>query len=192
MTLARPSNMRGWLMAATLLPTAPEVVSLPRSSASAAIALSRAFARAIAAGGALLITVHDVLTVIPHYAAFAFAIGTELGAPADRQLFFAFYAKTNTHILTHDSLTGSTSYSSSLLETTAYSARSSEPIPLWTLRTRANVNEMVAPGPPPLRGHRELTVSSPPGRPGSVSPWPGVSFTVARELTVSSPPGRPG
>ena len=35
-------------------------------------------------------------------------------------------------------LTGSTRYSSSLLETTAYSARSSEPIPLWTHRTRAN------------------------------------------------------
>ena len=35
-------------------------------------------------------------------------------------------------------LTGSTRYSGSLLETTAYSARSSEPIPLWTLRTRAN------------------------------------------------------
>ena len=35
-------------------------------------------------------------------------------------------------------LPGSTRYSGSLLETTAYSARSSEPIPLWTLRTRAN------------------------------------------------------
>ena len=43
-------------------------------------------------------------------------------------------------------LTGSTRYSSSLLETTAYSARSSEPIPLWTLRTRANTQ------------HRDLSV----------------------------------
>ena len=32
---------------------------------------------------------------------------------------------------------------------------------------RPDVGEMVAPPPPPLRGHRELTVSSPPGRPGS-------------------------
>ena len=43
-----------------------------------------------------------------------------------------------TRIHRRTTLTGSTRYSSSLLETTAYSARSSEPIPLWTLRTRAN------------------------------------------------------
>ena len=69
-------------LAVTLLPTAPEMVSFPRNGASAALALSRAFSRAVAAGGALTITVHDVLTVIPHYAAFYHAIGTELGAPA--------------------------------------------------------------------------------------------------------------
>ena len=43
-----------------------------------------------------------------------------------------------TRIHRRTTLTGSTRYSGSLLETTAYSARSSEPIPLWTLRTRAN------------------------------------------------------
>ena len=58
------------------------MVAFPRNGASAAIALSRAFSRAVAAGGALTIAVHDVLTVIPHYAAFYHAIGTELGAPA--------------------------------------------------------------------------------------------------------------
>ena len=69
-------------LAVTLLPTAPEMVALPRNSASAAIALSRAFARAVDAGAALTISVHDVLTVIPHYAAFFYSVGTELGAPA--------------------------------------------------------------------------------------------------------------
>ena len=53
-------------LSVTLLPTAPELVALPRSSASAAIALSRAFTRAVAAAGALTISVHEVLTVIPH------------------------------------------------------------------------------------------------------------------------------
>ena len=66
----------------TLLPTAPEMVCFHTSAAAAAIALSRAFARAISSNGALAVSVHDVLTVIPHYEPFAYAIGCEIGAPA--------------------------------------------------------------------------------------------------------------
>ena len=69
-------------LAVTLLPSAPEMVAFHPSSAAAALALTRAFARATSVGGALSVTVHDVLTVIPHFLPFAYAIGTELGAPA--------------------------------------------------------------------------------------------------------------
>ena len=66
----------------TLLPTAPDMVRFHTSAAAAAIAMSRAFARAISSNGALAVSVHDVLTVIPHYEPFAYAIGCEIGAPA--------------------------------------------------------------------------------------------------------------
>ena len=58
------------------------MVSFPSSPAAAALALARAFTRATALGGALTIAVHEVLTVIPHYEPFNYAIGTGLGAPA--------------------------------------------------------------------------------------------------------------
>ena len=64
----------------TLLPSAPEQVAYHPTSAAAALALTRAFARAGSANGALAVTVHDVLTVIPHFPPFAYAIGTELGS----------------------------------------------------------------------------------------------------------------
>ena len=58
------------------------MVRFHTSAAAAAIAMSRAFARAISSNGALAVSVHDVLTVIPHYEPFAYAIGCEIGAPA--------------------------------------------------------------------------------------------------------------
>ena len=66
----------------TLLPTASEMAAFPSSAAAAALAMSRAFARAVSSTGALTVAVHDVLTVIPHYAPFAYSIGTDIGAPA--------------------------------------------------------------------------------------------------------------
>ena len=69
-------------IAATLLPTAPEMVIYFPTAAAAALGLSRAFLRATSTDGALVVSVHEVLTVIPHFEPFLYAIGTELGAPA--------------------------------------------------------------------------------------------------------------
>ena len=67
---------------ATLLPTAPEMVTYFSTATAAALGLSRAFSRATSTDGALDGAVHAVLTVIPHFEPFLYAIGTELGAPA--------------------------------------------------------------------------------------------------------------
>ena len=69
-------------IAATLLPTAAEMVTFFPTAAAAALGLTRAFTRAISSDGALVVSVHEVLTVIPHFEPFLHAIGTELGAPA--------------------------------------------------------------------------------------------------------------
>ena len=69
-------------LAVTLLPTALEMTNLPASPAAAALSCMRAFTRASSAPVALAISIHEVLTVIPHYPVFLLAIGTEMGAPA--------------------------------------------------------------------------------------------------------------
>ena len=69
-------------LANTLLPTSDQLTSFPASAASAALALSRSFARAISPAGSLSVSVHDALTVIAHHEPFRLAIGTEVGAPA--------------------------------------------------------------------------------------------------------------
>ena len=61
------------------------------------------------------------------------------GAPDRQTIILRIKREEPTRKHRRTTLTGSTRYSSSLLETTAYSARSSEPIPLWTLRTRATL-----------------------------------------------------
>ena len=71
-------------LATTLLPSAPEMLALAGSRPAAALGLSRAFLRATSASGAnaLQLSVHDVITVIPHYKFALLAIGTDMGAPA--------------------------------------------------------------------------------------------------------------
>ena len=66
----------------TLLPTSPELLSFPLSSAGASLMMIRNFARAVSAGGALVVSIQEVQTAVMHYAPFNVAIGTEVGAPA--------------------------------------------------------------------------------------------------------------
>jgi hypothetical protein len=91
----------------TLLPTAPRLASYAPSGAAAALALSRTLARATSKEGPLSITVHEVLTAIPHFEFARLAIGTEMGAPtALGELLELVRAalKSNTAVLTLSSI----------------------------------------------------------------------------------------
>ena len=66
----------------TLLPTGPQLVSFVKGNAQATMAMHRTLVCAASTTGALSLDLYVVLTLIPHYPVFAYAIGTELGAPA--------------------------------------------------------------------------------------------------------------
>ena len=67
-------------LATTLLPSAPMMVDFAQSRPAAALALSRTFGRAtlVSGGTVLQVSVHEVITVIPHHDFARLAIGTEV------------------------------------------------------------------------------------------------------------------
>ena len=77
------------LLTVTLLPTAPQLVSFVKGNAQATMQMHRTLVRAASTTGVLSLDLYVVLTVIPHYPAFTYAIGTDLGAPAALGLLLA-------------------------------------------------------------------------------------------------------